>query len=862
MRKTNRIHLWLIHLIGVIVPQRLRADWRQEWEAELRWRETQLVEWDKLDWNNKLALLRHSAGAFVDALWLQPKRWEDEMIQDIRFGARMLRKHKWLTLVAVLSLGLGIGTTSAMYALIDQLLLHDVTAHEPERLVQFKNHGPWSSYPNWLDIRASGVFADLAANPSCYPQPRWRVGEQTYALNAQCVSGNYFAVLGVQAARGRVFMADEAAAEKNPRLVVISHSFWQQRLGGDANVIGRELTLNHTAYTIIGVLAPNHRNAPEVIVPLSTDLYPRLFERDSTMMSFMGRLAPNRTITQTEQALQSVVQGLSRQYPDQMTLKPDALPQLRPVMGLMKFDWEELNFHTMLGVVALLVLLIACANVAGLLLARGAARQREMAIRLAVGASRWRLMRQLLAEAALLAIIGTAAGIGFAWLTSVVLEKVSLQGEYLQYRFMLDWRFTCAAIAFGVIAAFLCGIAPAFVSSRAKFASTLRVNQSTTPRLRLRSLLVVAQIAASVVLLFGAFVFVRNLTHVLRFDPGFDVAHTLQFDLTTTDPKIYPIALREQVYRELAAQPGVVAVSWAWYLPFNFGYGESTVRRADSSEVFKVTAQGIGPAYLKTMGIPLLAGRELTWQDVPLYNTAATQPALINQAFAQKYFPDRNPVGERLLSGDKQIEIVGISANTSFARSVGEAPVPLLQPLSNLRHSLLVRVTDAPAVAAPKLAALIERNVPGAAVGYFTGVERLDWGIRATRLATVSLGVLAALGLLLALIGLCAISLYNVTRRTNEIGIRMALGATASNVLRLMLQESLLLVTTGAVLGITGSLLLTRVLQGFLAANISPLDPLAFAAMAATLLVTTMCAVYFPARRATRVDPMVTLRHE
>jgi predicted permease len=860
--KNRRFHLWLIRFIGLIVPRRLRTDWRQEWEAELQWREAQLSEWDKLDRKHKLSLLWHSAGAFVDALWLQPKRWEDEMIQDIRFGARMLRKHRWLTLVAVLSLGLGIGTTSVVYALIDQLLLHDVTAHEPERLVQFKDHGPWNSFPNFKDIRASGVLADLAAGAHCYPEPRWREGEQTFAINAQCVSGNYFAVMGWQAARGRVFTEDEAAAEKNPRVVVISHSFWQQRLGGDANVIGRELTLNRTVYTIIGVLPGNYRNTSEVIVPLSTDLYPRLFERDSTTMGFTGRLAPDRTITQTEQALQSVVQGLARQYPDQMKLKPDALPKLRPMLGLMKFDWQELNFHTMLGVVALLVLLIACANVAGLLLARGAARQREMAIRLAVGATRLRLMRQMLAETALLAIIGTAAGIGFAWLTSVVLQKVSLQGEYLQYRFTPDWRFVFAATAFGLLATFLCGIVPAFVSSRAKLSSTLRVNQSTTPRLRLRSLLVVAQIAASVVLLFGAFLFVRNLTHVLRFDPGFDAAHTLQFDLTTTDPKIYPVALREQVYRELEAQPGVVAVSWAWYMPFNFSYGNYTVRRADSSEIIKVTGQGIGPAYLKTMGIPLLAGRELNWQDVPLYNTPAPRPALINQAFAQKYFPDRNPIGERLLSSEQPIEIVGISADTSFARSVGEAPAPLLQPLSNLRHSFLVRVTDSPAVVAPKLTALIERKVPGAAVSYFTGLERLDWGIRATRLATVSLGVLAALGLLLALIGLCAISLYNVTRRTSEIGIRMALGATAGNVLRLMLRESLTLVIAGGVIGVAGSLLLTRVLQGFLAADISPLDPLAFVAMVVTLLVTTMFAVYFPARRATRVDPMVTLRHD
>lgn len=787
------------------------------------------------------------------------------MFQDLRFGMRMLSKNKLLTLVAILSLGLGIGATSTIYALLDQLLLHDVTAHEPERLVEF-NHGPWSSYPNFQDIRASGVFAELAANPTCHPQPRWRAGDQTSAISSQCISGNYFAVMGVQAARGRVFTEDEAAPEKNPRVVVISHPFWQQRLGGDPNVIGRILTLNHTAYTIIGVLSANHRRAPEVIAPFSTDLYPRLFERGSTSMSLVGRLAPGRTVAQTQQALLAVLHGLQQQFPDQMKLKPDAPPKLSPALGLAKFDPWELNFPVMLGAVAVLVLLIACANVAGLLLARGAARKREIAIRLAVGATRWRLIRQLLVETALIAVAGTAAGIGLALLASGILQRVSLQDESNHYEFTPDWRFACAAAALGLLATFLSGIVPALVSSRMQLSNTLRVNQSTTPRLRLRSLLVVAQIAASVILLFGAFIFIRNLTHVLRFDPGFDAAHTLQFDLTTTDPKIYPVALRERVYRELEAQPGVAAVSWAWYMPFNFAYGEYTVRRADTSDVFRVTAQGIGPAYLKTMGIPLLAGRELDWNDVPLYGKAATEPALINQAFAQKYFPDRNPVGELLIGGlgggNKQIEIVGIAANTSFVRSLGEAPAPLLQPLSNLRHSFLVRVTGAPAAAAPELARLIERNVPGAAVGYFTGLERLDWGIRATRLATVLLGVMATMGLILALIGLCGISIYNVTRRTPEIGIRMALGATAGNVLRLMLRENLTLVAAGAALGIVGSLALTRLLGGFLAAGISPLDPLAFAAMVGTLVVTAAIAVYFPARQAARVDPMVTLKHE
>jgi predicted permease len=794
----------------------------------------------------------------------------EALFQDLRYGGRTLFTSKALTLVAVLSLGLGIGATSAIYAFVDQLLIHNVTAREPERLVSF-NYGPWSSYPNFRDIRSSGVFAQLAADTGCYPEPRWREGDRTHAIAARCVSGNFFEVMGWHAALGRVFTDDEAAAEKDPRVVVVSNQFWRQRLGGDPNVIGRILTLNHTAYTIIGVLPSGLRgNYGQVIVPFSTDLYPRLFERDSTTMGLTGRLLPDRTIEQTQQALMAVLRGLAEQFPDKVKFKQESPPILTPVLGLARLgkgSWE-LEFSVMLGAVAALVLLIACANVTGLLLARGVARRREIAVRLAIGATRWRLIRQLMVEAGLLAVAGTAAGVGFALLASGVLQKFPLRGSYMRFEFTPDWRFASTAAALGVVAAFTSGIVPALASSRINLSNAMRVSQSTTPRLRLRSLLVVAQIAVSVILLFGAFVFIRNLIHVLRFDPGFDAAHTLQFDLTTTDPNIYPIALREKVYRELESYPGVEAVSWAWYMPFNFSYGEYQLRRVDAAaaSTFKVTAQGIGPGYLKAMGIPLRAGRELDWSDVPLYGKAAVESAIINHAFARKYFPDRNPVGERLIGGlgggGKQIEIIGVSADTSFVNSLGEEPAPLIQPLSNLRHSFIVRVAGSPTLAAPALAKLIERNVPGAAVGYFTALEQLDRGIRATRLATVLLGVLALLGLVLALIGLCGISIYNVARRTPEIGIRMALGATPGHVLRLMMGEGLTLVAAGTVMGIAGALLAPRLLSGFLAAGISPLDPLAFVAVLATLLVTAVASVYFPSRRATSIDPLASLRHE
>ncbi|MBO0858171.1 MAG: ABC transporter permease [Chloracidobacterium sp.] len=791
----------------------------------------------------------------------------ETLFQDLRFGARTLFKTKALTLVAALSLGLGIGATSAIYALVDQLLIHDVTARDPERLVSI-NYGPWCSYPNFRDIRSSGVFAGLAADTGCYPEPRWREGGRTHSVPVRCVSGNFFEVMGWQATLGRVFTDTEAVAEKDPRVVVISHHFWRGRLGGDPNVVGRVLTLNYTAYTIIGVLPDNIRgNYGEIIVPFSADLYPRLFERDSTTMGFIGRLLPGRTPEQTQQALMVVLRGLAARFPDNMKLNQESPPKLTPVLGLAKLgkgSWE-MRFSAMLAVVAVLVLLIACANVAGLLLAQGVARRREIAVRLAVGATPRRLIRQFMVESALLSAAGTAAGVGLAFLASGVLRKFPLQGSYMRFEFTTDWRFACAAAALGGVAAFVSGLVPALASSRLNLSNAMRVSHSMTPRLRLRSLLVVAQITVSVILLFGAFVFIRNLTHVLRFDPGFDASHTLELDLTTTDPKIYPVALREKVYREIEAYPGVEAVSWAWYMPFNLVYGEYQLRRLDVVDAagFKVTAQGIGPGYLKTMRIPLLAGRELDWNDVPLYDKADVEPAIVNQAFARKYFPDRNPVGERLSRGNnKQVEIIGVSADTSFVNSLGEEPEPLIQPLSNLRHSFIVRVAGSPTTIAPEIAKLIERNAPGAAVGFFTSLEQLDKGVRATRLATVLLSVLAALGLVLALIGLCGISIYNVERRTPEIGLRLALGATPGQVFRLTLGEGFTLVVAGATLGIAGAFLATRLLRGFLAAGVSPLDPLAFAAMLATLLFTAAVSVYFPSRRAARVDPLASLRHE
>ena len=817
---------------------------------------------DSLNWIRELPgnLLTFSR---LDIIWL-----------NLRQGTRSICRNPVMLVVAVLSLGLGIGATSTIYGLVDTLLLHDVTARQPERLVSFWT--PWNSYLNYQDLSESGVFEELAAGNPCYPPLRWRNGDGTREIAANCVSGNFFEVVGVKAATGRVFLAEEAAAEKDPRVVVISHQFWRGPLAGDPDAIGREITLNNTAFTIIGVLPANYRSIeggglhPDVFVPLNTALKPNLFDRKAAIMTLIGRLMPGRTREETQQALTTALQGLEERFPDQQKRQRTPPPTLTPVEGLAKYregseNQMVLAFSLVLSVVAVLVLLIACTNVAGLLLARGAARRNEIATRVAIGASRSQLIKQLLLEAALVAAAGTAAGIGFTLWAAGLLSNVRIPGDPIRFDFSPDWRFACAAAVLSVIATLVSGLVPALVSSRTDLSKSLRASRGTAPRLGLRSLLVVAQIGFSVILLSGAFIFVRNLTHVVRFDPGFDAAHTLWIDLSIDEETSNEnaAARRDRVYRVLEAQPGVESVSWAWYLPFNLAYGEPELRRATDSAAFQTTEQGIGPNYLKTMGIPLVAGREFDWNDLKPRDRGTPQPVIINEVLARKYFQGQNPIGEPLVGGrngvNKTMVIIGISANTSF-RSPGEEPIPLLQSLAAVTSSFIVRTAGPPSAAAPGLSKTIERNNPGAGVGYFTVRERLNRGLWPARAATALLGLLAGMGLLLALIGLCGISIYNVTRRATEIGIRMALGATAGNIMWLILRDCLKLVTAGSVLGVICTLPLTRLLRQFLAAGISPLDPLAFVAVLTTLLATAACSVWFPCWRATRVDPSISLR--
>jgi predicted permease len=580
----------------------------------------------------------------------------------------------------------------------------------------------------------------------------------------------------------------------------------------------------------------------DVFLPFTTALHPDLYDRRADLLIPLARLKPGETPTQAHDALLAALHELERRFPNHLD-QPQAL---RLAVGWRKSAESRegrpiLAFAAILGGVAVLVFLISCANVAGLLLARGAARQREISVRLAIGASRMQLVRQLLIESALVAATGTLAGVALTFWAANLLTQVVLPGMPVAFDFAPDWRFIAAAALLGIAATLLSGLMPALMSSRPR---------SAFPRLRARRVLAAVQVAVTAVLLSGAFLFGRNLIRVLRVDPGFDVAHTLWLDVVTDDPTPPQerIARRDRQYRDLFTTPGVEAVSWAWYLPFNIEFAEPVLKPG-----IRVTEQGIGPGYLNAMRIPLIAGREFDWNDLKPREHGQPEPVLINQAFANSYLKQQNPVGAKLArivrnDAEAPMVVIGVSGNTSF-RNPGEEPVPLLQSLASITPSFVVRVSAPPAAIGPRLSP-----------AYLTTAERVGRGTWPARAATTLLGVLAGLGLSLALIGLGGVTMYNVARRTPEIGIRLALGASGGNVLRLMLRDGLKIVGIGAIAGFALALPLNGLLNGFLAAGVRYWDPWAFAGMLLTLFVTAGISIWLPSRRAARVDPVECLR--
>jgi predicted permease len=904
-------HLWLIHVAGVIVPRRLRADWRQEWEAELRSREMSLAEWDNLNWKTKFELLRRSLGAFWDALMLQPRRLEDEMFQDMRYGLRMLLKTPGFTLAAALSLALGIGANTAIFSLIDAVLLKSLPVREPESLVFFgKGEGvgatdgfpdrSWDlfSYPFYREMRRRNeVFSEVGATLSM----SWSVhgaantngtsGEMV-RIDVQPVSGAYFSTLGVNAGLGRVITeADDQVAGAHP-VAVVSHAWWESQLGGDPAAVGKTITIDKVAYTIIGV-APKEffgttvGKAPDLWIPLAmeTQLPPGHWKgRENPEWQSLHLIARLKNGVSAEQASAAVTllfkQSLQERAGAQASAErmqdiQRAYIELTPAArGISKLRGAFSTSLQILMAVVGVVLLIACANVANLLLARAASRQKEFAVRLALGAGRTRLIRQLLTESVLLAGLGAAAGIFLAWLGSRLLVLMAGAGsDPLPLDVTPNARILGFTLLTSLLSALIFGTAPAIRAARIEPNSSLKGGKGAAQaasRSRFGKALVVAQVALSLLLLVGAGLFVRTLINLQNLPSGFNQQNVMLFyvDTTTTGYEGDQLnALLREVEERVKATPGVQAASFSAYF-FNQGAWTSSIFTRDQNlpegQSRDVSNKFVGQDYFTTMGIQLLQGRVFGPQDTD----KSRQVAVVSETMARRFFPNSSPLGKRFgRAAEKsgQFEIIGVVKDAKDMSLTEEWRPIAYYPYSQGREpmsNLVARYSGSPEAVVPQARQAIRevnRNLP--IDGVVSLSEHISRSLARQRLVARLAAFFGLLALSLACVGLYGVLSYAVARRANEIGIRMALGAQRRDVIWLVLREALALVVAGVTVGLLSSLAATRTASTLLY-GLEPNDPPTIAAATLLLLAVAALASYMPARRASRVDPMTALREE
>jgi predicted permease len=912
--RTTRFHFWrrLIRFIGVIVPQRFRARFCQEWEAELEYREEMLSRWDRLDWRNKLGLLRRSLGAFWDALWLQQLRWEDEMIQDLRFGVRMLLKSKGFTAVAALTLALGIGANTAIFSVMNAMLLRSLPVKNPEELVllaSVNRRGPayTFSYPLYEQLRdGNHSFSDLFGAADVYKRRMNAGGMERETIHAQEVTGNFFSALGAPAMLGRTLTPEDDQVsvlyvngqwEPSSQVVaVISHSFWQRRFGADPAVIGKTITIENRPVTIVGVTSPGFFGIQPGEHPdlwwLARQTRFKWLKRDRwSFLHLMGRLPAGANRAQAQAELDLIYQRHKAEYLSRSPMDWDESErrihaekklELQPGDGgytelRLKFRRSLLLLMTAVG----LVLLIACANVASLLLARAAARQHEFTMRSALGAGRLRLVRQLLTESLLLAALGGASGLLISqWGIKALLVFMRLQADPISFSVAPDARVLWFTLAATFLTGLLFGLGPALRSSRLDLATALKGAgggvAGDAARQRLNQALVVAQVALSLLLLIGAGLFVRTLQKLKATDAGFNRENVVVFNLDfTQNPRDRLLPLYKELAARLETLPGVrvAGVTSDFLLGENGPADRITVEgyAARPDEDLACYEFYISPRYFETMGTPILSGRGFEPQDDRVSGTSNTNtplPAVINQAMARRYFGDANPLGRRfysIIEPRQKYEIVGVVKDVRFkSLREGSPPTYYLPYISDPGHdaAFALRTISAPGAMAASLRQVAQEVDPTIRVRDVRSLNDLvNTSLHQERVLAQLGGFLSVFALALACLGLYGVLSFSVAQRTREIGVRMALGAQRKDVLSLVVGRGLKLTLLGLALGLIAALAVTRFVSSLLY-GVTATDPVTFVGVSLLLLLVAMLASWLPARRATKLDPMTVLRHE
>ncbi|HSO76295.1 MAG TPA: ABC transporter permease [Blastocatellia bacterium] len=808
--------------------------------------------------------------------------------QDLRFGARMLRKNSGFTLIAVLTLGLAIGANTAIFSVLNGALLRPLPVREPEQLVGLYRKIPQDenfnhfSFPNYLDTRdRSESFTGLAAY---YFTPfNLSSNNETERISGKVVTGNYFEVLGVEPAAGRWFLPDEDRTPDTHPVAVIGHGLWQRRFGGDPGLVGRTITLNGYSFTVIGITPKGFQGAelgmiPDVFVPLMMQRRAMpgsdwLNGRMIGWLRVLGRLKPEVSVAQARAELQAIGEQLQKEHPSANEMFGIALiedfaihPQFRSLAR---------NFLLVLMAVVGLVMLIACSNVAGLLLARAAERQQEIGIRLALGAARGRLIGQLLIESLLLAFLGGAVGLALAPLLTRALGSIQQSGGLPSpVDFPIDQRVLGFTLLLSLLTGVVFGLAPALSASRPDLMKIIKGGpaEGKTGRTRLRSFFVAAQMALSLVLLVTAGLFIRSLQNAQRIDVGFKTEQQLllAFDLSMQGySRERGEAFSRQLEQRVTSLPGVQSVALASSLPLGRGSDQDTAISIDGYtppsglKTIPITYNNVGAGYLQTMGIPLLRGRNFTGEDI----RQGPSVVIINEAAARRFWPGQEALGKRVrFAKDEAAEVIGVARDCKYV-TLGEDPLPFLySPLtqSNPADALVLHVRTAgdplafAGAVTDELHAL-DKDLPVFDVK--TMQQHLRGALLAPRLAAVVLAIFGLVALLLSAIGVYGVIAQQVNQRTREIGVRIALGASSGDVLKLIIGRGLKLTLYGLVPGMMAALAVTRLIEGFLY-DVSATDPLVFAAITLLLAGVALLASYVPANRAIKVEPISALRHE
>jgi predicted permease len=837
----------------------------------------------------------------------------DSIWQDIRYGIRGLLKRPAFTAVALIILALGIGANTAIFTLINAVVLKPLPVNNPEELVLFNdkasegtrtsdgdlNAGRWDlfSYASYRYFRErDSSFQELSAFRSGESRLSVRrtdaqPGQAAERASGHLVSGNYFAVLGVNAMQGRVLTNDDDLPAAHPA-AVISNSYWEQKLNRDAQVIGKNILLNGTAFTIVGVMPPQFfgtrvRRSPDFWLPLAFQPQIELrrpYRDDNTVywLNVIGRLKPGISIAQAQAGVNlELRQFLTEQSGSQLkdetrlaiqdsyvTLAPGA----RGLSGLRSFYSQALR---MLMVIVALVLLIACANVGNLLLSRAAARQAEISLRQALGASRARLVRQLLTESLLLAFVGGIAGVILAqWGVSLLVARLAATSP-------LDVKPDASVLLFTLgisfVSGVLFGIAPALRATKLDLTSALKEksSQGRKSRFNLGSALVVAQVAVSLILLVGAGLFARSLMKLQQEDLGFNRDNVLLASVDTRLAGYKPeelSALYRQLYERLSALPNVQSATIASFSPMSGTSTNSSVTvrgyTPSKGENMNVTDIFIGPDFSETLGVPLLMGRDIGLQDLP----NSPKVGVINQSFARAFFGDQNPIGRRItFEGDSDkddFEIVGVIGDSKYDSAKEKAertvfrPILQVQDQQTFNNVFELRTAGDPLSLSAEVRSAIAQVNDKLPVLNLTSLRvQTDEALKQEKLIAQLVSFFGLLGLLLSCVGLYGIMAHAVVRRTNEIGIRMALGAERGHITWMVLRESLVLVGVGLIVGIPAAWAAANLISSQLY-GVNPSDPVSLITAALALTTVAALAGYLPARKASRVDPLIALRYE